>query len=302
MKFYYGILENNIDVTNIVEKNFMIDNVVNIIGNDHYKSLYFTDPIKGILKSIIVRKDNKIQIFDSDIINLNIETFSDFLDDNNLFTIFISNKLTKIHSKLKLKFGNFKQEYPEQLMAISFLNGNNKVLEIGSNIGRNSLIIAFIINEDTNFVTLECNKFHYNQVLYNRDINNLNFHIENSALSKINLIQQKWKTVPSENIPKGWERINIITYNELSLKYNIKFDTLILDCEGAFYYILRDMPEIMNNINLVIMENDYTDIDHYNFIKENFINNGLTKVYSDILKNGPDKMICKDNFYEVWKK
>ena len=31
-----------------------------------------------------------------------------------------------------------------------------------------------------------------------------------------------------------------------------KFDTLILDCEGAFYNILKDMPEILDNINLII--------------------------------------------------
>ena len=54
----------------------------------------------------------------------------------------------------------------------------------------------------------------------------------------------------------------------IKTKYNIEFDTLVLDCEGAFYYILMDMPEILDNINLIIMENDYQDYNHKLFIDD----------------------------------
>jgi hypothetical protein len=64
----------------------------------------------------------------------------------------------------------------------------------------------------------------------------------------------------------GFSWVSTITLEQLKSKYNIEFDTLVLDCEGAFYYILMDMPEILNNINLIIMENDYWDISKKNYI------------------------------------
>ena len=60
--------------------------------------------------------------------------------NNNIDTINnIDNKIKNIHSKLKIKHGSFDEELPEQKMAVKYLNGNEKVLEIGGNIGRNSL-------------------------------------------------------------------------------------------------------------------------------------------------------------------
>jgi hypothetical protein len=40
----------------------------------------------------------------------------------------------------------------------------------------------------------------------------------------------------------GYTNIYKITLEELNRKYNIMFDTLVLDCEGAFYYLLMEMP------------------------------------------------------------
>jgi hypothetical protein len=66
------------------------------------------------------------------------------------------NKLNNLHNKLTIKHGSFKDEIPEQLMVVRFIKGNEKVLEIGSNIGRNTLIIADILNSNgnNNLVTL----------------------------------------------------------------------------------------------------------------------------------------------------
>lgn len=100
--------------------------------------------------------------------------------------------INEIHSKLQLKYGSFEEELPEQKMAVKFLTGNEKVLEIGGNIGRNSLVIAYILNKNNNndFVVLESDFNIYNQLVENRNINNFKFNIENAALSKRPLIQK----------------------------------------------------------------------------------------------------------------
>ena len=219
-------------------------------------------------------------------------------------------KLNNIHKKLICKVAiNFaKEELPEQEMACQFLNGDETVLEIGGNIGRNSLVIASILKDTTNLLTLESSESIGKELIDNREKSELNFHIENSALSKRKLIQgtqkkNKWDTVPSDTLIKGYEWIKTITLEEIKEKYKLNFDTLVLDCEGAFYYILKDMPEILENINLIIMENDYKNIEEYNYVKDILITNNFKLNYSRIHPNFKRSHApCRNNFFEVWKK
>jgi hypothetical protein len=105
-------------------------------------------------------------------------------------------------------------------------------------------------------------------------------------------------TKPSDDLENGYNWVNTITFDELKLKYNIDFDTLILDCEGAFYYILMDMSDILDNIKLIIMENDYHEIMHKKFVYSELTRNNFVNVYKEAGGWG----CCSDNFFEVWKK
>ena len=218
---------------------------------------------------------------------------------NKNINIDYETKLENIHSKLKIKYGSMNGELPEQKMAVRYLSGQEKVLEIGGNIGRNSLVIASILENSSNLVTLESNVNISKQLSENRDLNNMKFHIEESALSNRKLIQKRWNTKPSEILLPGYKWVNTITLEQLKTKYNIKFDTLVLDCEGAFYYILMDMPEILDNINLIIMENDYHVLE-----QKKYVDNILTKnnFYVDYTERGQYRTVCRRNFFEVWKK
>jgi len=210
----------------------------------------------------------------------------------------INEKLANIHSRLNIKYGSLNEELAEQKMAIKYLKGNEKVLEIGGNIGRNSLVIASILSNEKNLVTLESDPDIAKQLEENRDLNNLNFYIEGSALSNTKMIQHSWDTVKSDILLEGYKWVNTIKFNEFKNKYNIEFDTLVLDCEGAFYYILIDMPEILDNINLIIMENDYHDIEHKEYVDDMLKKHDF---YVDYVEGG-GWGIYKDRFYEVWKK
>jgi FkbM family methyltransferase len=218
--------------------------------------------------------------------------------NNNDIVDVINNKINNLHSNLQIRYGNFNEELPEQKMAVRYLTGTEKVLEIGGNIGRNSLIIASILENANNLVTLESDSNISNQLTENRDLNNLKFHIENSALSNRKLIQKNWDTIPSDKLLPDYNWVNTIKFNDLQNKYNIAFDTLVLDCEGAFYYILMDMPEILNNINLIIMENDYHDISKKQYVDEILTQNKFKRDYVE----GGGWGCCYNNFFEVWKR
>lgn len=284
MRITYGTREHNIDVTEKVFQKCVINHIVHIPKGDENRAVLFTDPLPYTLKSIFID-------FEEHDHNKNI-----FIDlTTNLVTN--SSKLEDIHCRLKLNFGTFQEEYPEQLLTSLFLTGNEKVLELGGNIGRNSLIIGSIVKNE-HFVTLECDKNISKQLIYNRDINNLSFYVEPSALSKRRLIQKGWETIVSEYDQDGYTQVSTLTLQQLKNKYMIEFDTLILDCEGAFYYILQDTPEILNRINLIIMENDYHNLDHKLFVDEILKNNNFCIEVRQSGGWGP----CTSCFYEVWKR
>jgi hypothetical protein len=112
------------------------------------------------------------------------------------------------------------------------------------------------------------------------------------------LIQRGWDTIVSDTVLDGYTPVSSITYHDLVLKYNINFDTLVADCEGALYYILQDMPEMLDHICLIIMENDYHDINHKNEVDRMLREKNFYVDYVESGGWGP----CYSNFFEVWKK
>jgi len=306
---YYGLENNKIDVTSIALNKLTRNNIICIPSDDHKKSYYFSDPVPGYIKSIIIVINNKEYVYNTTLnifIDLETNTISTDADDNLPEKIKLLcpnnsaiNKLKKIQEKLKIDFGNFQEEYPEQVMVTKYLTGNEKVLEIGGNIGRNSLIIASLLTNSKNLVTVECDTYISSQLQHNRDLNNFQFHVENAALSKYKLIQRGWNCIRSDTLLDGYKNVNIISFDELSIKYKIVFDTLVIDCEGAFYYILSDFPEILNNINLLIIENDYANREQKECVDNILIRHGFVVDYTE---NAFVPMACANCFYQVWVK
>jgi FkbM family methyltransferase len=296
MKIFYGIKNKNIDVSNVCFSKLIKNNIIKIPSGDNNRAALFTDPLVGIVKSIFIEHDNNFMQYDfTNEITINLT--------NNIITTItkkdINDKLKKIHSNLQIKYGALNKEVPEQKMVVKYLTGNEKVLEIGGNIGRNSLVIAHILEDNQkNLVVLETDDNIAKQLIENRTLNKFTFNIENSALSKRNLIQKGWDTIESNKLLDGYKKVKTITLEELYSKYNIQFDTLVLDCEGAFYYILMDMPEILDNVKLIIMENDYWDISKKHYIDSILKKNNFYVDYVESGGWGP----CSSNFFEVWKK
>jgi FkbM family methyltransferase len=297
MKILYGTINHNIDITEICLKKLLNNNIITIPSRESTRTSIFIDPLFGVLKKILILINDRLtqyEYFYTIKINI-IDNTIKVINDNE-----INDKTLNIQQQLKINYGNFNEELPEQRMVVRYLTGNEKVLEIGGNIGRNSLIIGHILNQNNNndFVTLETDEYVVEQLRQNRDLNNLKFNIENSALSNRKLIQSGINTIQSDVILEGYKSVKTITLDQLYLKYNIKFDTLILDCEGAFYYILIDIPELLENVNLIIMENDYWDITQKNYVDSILIKNNFYRDYVETGGWGP----CYNIFYEVWKK
>ena len=197
MKIYYGITNNLIDVTSICIEKLTNNNIIFIPIGDNNRAFYFGDPLHGIHKKIIIENNNIVTEYD-EFTQIKINTLNNTINTTNENDI--NNKITNIHSKLKINYGSLNEELPEQKMVVRYLTGNEKVLEIGGNIGRNSLVIASILENQKNLVTLESHPDIAKALHENRDLNNSNFQIESSALSNRKLIQKGWDTVPSDTL------------------------------------------------------------------------------------------------------
>jgi len=289
---FYGIVGNKRNVTEKCMNQLKNGDIITIPNDNHTRDVIFGDHVPGFEKKIfvVIEKEDEYKSYTFD----SIHKISINVPELTIHSIDV-NKINSIHNNLQIKYGNFQDELPEQILAANYLTGTEKVLEIGSNIGRNSLVIASIVKD---FVTLETDPNVAKQLTENRDLNHFTFHIENSALSKRKLIQSGWDTKPSDVLESGYSWVNTITLEQLNDKYKIEFDTLILDCEGAFYYILMDMPEILKNINLIIVENDYHDISHKNYVDSILKQHNFYLQYQEAGGWEP----CYNMFYEVWKK
>jgi FkbM family methyltransferase len=316
LKHYNGILHTY--KANIIKlENYYKDNNYNINNLNPYINFdlnYFNNKNKCNYKNIqkILDNLNKVEdcipLLDINIININNVTYD------------INNKLNILQKNILLKHQpghGFEEETIEQYMNVKYIKNFNKVLEIGSNIGRNSTIISYLV-EDYNFVTIECRKDNYCKLLFNRNINNLKFNCINGVLGKnslsypINSLNIETKTELSKNINDKnkhlYEKCISYTYDDIQNKFNLIFDTLVVDCEGAFYYILIDFPNMLDNIKLILIENDYENLEQYEFVKNKMINNKLRCVETiklnidKYIKNNENPPCCHNFFYQVWTK
>lgn len=295
MKIFYGDKQTFVDITDTVFekcKHLGQSGQYIIPANDVRRAKIFGDPLYGVVKKIVIITDEKTQIFDH-----NDEILITLPNTVSIIESPIS-KLNKIHKNLKFLGGRLTDELPEQLMVVKFLDPNSKVLELGSNIGRNTLVISSILNNDSNLVTCESDVQICHDLEINKNINNMKFNIENSALSYRNLIQKGWDTIPSDTLLPGYKQVNTVTFEQLEEKYAITFDTLVVDCEGALYYILKDKGDILKNIKMVIMENDYWEIEKKVFVDKMLESYNFGCIYREAGGWGP----CFDYFFQVWKK
>ena len=294
---FYGNQETRWEVTEVCMNHLKKKNVITISNNDSIRAQYFSDQLVGQEKYIYVIKDKEYEYDNTATVYINVMDGSIRIkSEPNLSPIYF--KLFELYQSLQLTYGLFDEKVPEQKMIVKYFTGNEKVLELGANVGQKSLLIASLVNQTT-FVALESNAFRASKLIENKSLNQFNFFIENAALSNRTLITQDFQTIPSETLLDGYQWVPTITWNELTTKYNIAFDTLVVNCNGAFYYILMDTPEILTNITILVMTNDYEEMQQKDYVNSILTQHNFYPVY---VESGLRGGYCSATYYEVWRK
>jgi hypothetical protein len=164
--------------------------------------------------------------------------------------------LCKLHDALAFQphTRELKREIPEQLMVMEFLDRDARVLELGGSCGRNSCIINSLLTNKARHVVIEPSPKELQSLKANRRINQLNYAVENCAISKAPLFQRGWHTFATpvpDSVP-----VRTCDYATIVAKYGA-FDTLVIDNEGNFVPMLRDFPELMDGVHTLIIEHDF---------------------------------------------
>ena len=222
---------------------------------------------------------------------------------------FHSNKLKDIHKKLTLKYGNINGELPEQKVILKHLPPDAKVLEFGGNIGRASLIINHVLEDKTQQLTVESDPNIAKQLKENRDLNNAKFKILEGVISNKKFIQKGWRTKQSDRLESGWKWIPNYSLENILVKYNINFDTIVADCEGCIVSFFKENTDFIKQIKLIILEHDFSDKKDLNYFKNLMSKNNFKKIYS-YRKDDPDGpgkdwtdgVIGDPDFVTVWRK
>ena len=318
MKVLYGNNSTYIDITTKCTS-LNAEKIVFIPkGDDARSQLFKEDPIFGVVKQVIVIDDyQKYRLFDDTEVGVVIKDqygkYDLSISANDVWRIVKtssmhpSQKLQVAHARIQFDHGSLEEEFPEQIMAMKYIQPTACVLELGGNVGRNSCVIASILDDSSKLVVFECDPDIAQQLQHNRDMNTFRFAIEKKALSKRRLIHRGWDTTPIEdtqNIPSGWKMIDTISWGNLQKKYqHMRFDTLVADCEGALYYILKDEPGFLASFHTAIIENDYFDISHKAFVDSELIRNGFRLVYNEALTDSwQQHRPCIDQFFQTWIK
>lgn len=310
MIILYGSEHYRVDITDTVMQKHIVNRMVCIPNSDHARADLFGDPAFGQVKFIKIFDDMlNSRIYNSDqVVHIPIDCDFENYQDKDVSsqkkeTDAIISTHTFNHNVdwVKKNPNDYNSDETfEQYMTYQFLPRNASVLELGGNIGRNSMLISSLLEDPTKHVVLESDSDIANCLKKNRDDNNKQFHVEDAALSKRKLLQKEnsWETIPSDTLIEGYKKVRNVTLPELEQKYNVRFDALVADCEGALYEILQDDPTVLDNIKTIIVENDYFNSEKMRFVKKVYKEKGFTPLY---VGNHPQVQLPPNEFFfEVW--
>jgi hypothetical protein len=290
----YGTKDNNYDVSVYAREKLTRNNITKIPSKDANRIKLFGDISGNEVKYIFLTigdTDFQYNALMTIYIDNSSKTVSTVSDND------IDNELLAIHNNITIDNGILAQNIEMQKMAVRYLTGSEKILELGAGVGMLSLTMGYILAKSNNvdYLASECNTSSFEKLVINRDANNMKFKACQCTLSDRKMIQQKWIDGDSKIIQTF---IKTAIWDELIKEYNIDFDTLVFDNEGGFLYILTDMRDKLSNVNLIILKNDFSRIRD----KVNCTNMLLASNFYLDYNEGGGIGPSADDFYQVWKK
>jgi FkbM family methyltransferase len=168
-------------------------------------------------------------------------------------------------------------EYPEQCLSFMYINPDSVVLELGARYGSVSCIINKKLKNKNNQVSVEPDSIVWSVLEDNLARNHCSVNIHKGFISK------KSRGL----LPYGYAATSYITDNtsipsvsveDIEQMYDLKFDTLVADCEGFLEEFFDEHPHLYDQLKTVIFEADYPNKCNYAKIRTRLKDHGFQEV------------------------
>ena len=185
-------------------------------------------------------------------------------------------------------FFDKKYELEEHYLVKKYLKDSDIVLELGGCLGFVSCLTNIRLANKSNHVVLEPNPYLQNYLLFNRNNNDCNFNIVEGVISNKDneelyfnntILGSSIKNKSNKSVP-----VSCFTINQLQNKFNLKFNTMIVDIEGGEYDLFKEIDFKSLNIRKIIIEfhnfsNILTDLE-VNYCLDKLVENNFKSVES----------------------
>lgn len=172
---------------------------------------------------------------------------------------------------------SIESEYPEQCLAYTYVDPESTVLELGARYGSVSCIINKKLTNKYQQVSVEPDSTVWTALEENI--------LRNDCLIKLHkgFISKKSRDL----LPYGYAATSYVTENatipSVSVEYiedvcNVKFDTLVADCEGFLEEFFDEHPQLYQQLHTVIFEADYPTKCNYDKIRNSLKEHGFQEV------------------------
>lgn len=307
----YGTVDKYFDVSSTVMEKCLVDDSYIIIDKcDFERDKLFGDPALYINKHIWIYKTGKL-LYKIDghhivFINLKMKEIKELSKENEVHEEIMNYKMDKVNSvfnNINLLFGNFQDNDSlkwtnKYQFYLGYINDEDSILQIGSNYGRDSIILNKLTNCKCHIIM----EYHNDVIplleIY-RDMYDLSYDIENGILSSKPTVRKDILLVRS-NISCTIDESNYVKcvqFDELEKKHKTVFNVLIFNCVGYFYYILRDFDHLLDNVHTIILDNDILIIEHKKWVK-NYLEGKQFKMVNSLDRNLSE--FSGKEFYQVW--
>ena len=180
------------------------------------------------------------------------------------------------------EINHFRTEFSEQKSVIKWLKSTDVVLELGARYGIVSCVINKIQKNKKNLVVVEPDNLVLNSLKRNRDINDCEFHIIEGLISKRKMdISRNGFGTQTFHSANG--SIECFELSDIEKKFNLKFNALVVDCEGCLEFFIKENEEFITQLDTIIFECDAAEICDYNYINSFLVNNNFIKKQSGFI-------------------
>jgi FkbM family methyltransferase len=173
-------------------------------------------------------------------------------------------------------------EYQEQILANTYINETDTVLELGARYGSVSCVINSKLKNKLNHLAVEPDSRVWSALMRNRDVNGCKFNILNGFVSNLPLdltnINYYHGGYGATAIANEFSKIPHYTLNEVQTMYNLNFNVLVADCEGFLETFFEENPTFYDKLRLVIFEADYPEKCDYAKIKSTLHSKKFDKI------------------------